>query len=495
MILLLAVLGCRDKDSGAPADSTAPDTDTTADTDSGLVPSQGCLDTPSPALSGDVCVTTAPCSWSGEQSYEFFSYALASGEDLDGDGHDDVVTGSLTWDGEGQSDNGRVVILSGGALAEGGTIGEITGTNNGDYFGSAVALIPDATGDGRAELLVGANGFDDGKALEAGAAVLIGADFAPVATMIGERAFARAGSRLSGGDLDGDGLAELLITGELKENDDDNESYATGRVYVVSGRTDAAWPSSLADADAALSGETDDDAAGQGLASADLDGDGYRDLIIGAPYANYTGRVYVLPGGAGFSGAQDLADAPIQLDGGSTYDGFGWAVTGGDMTGDGAAELVVGAPLDNTTWGDEGSVSIYSGAADFFSSSPAALTTIAGERDDFQLGTGLDASGDVNGDGLADLLMGGVSAFSGLATKSGRSYVLHGRVSGLETITDASQSDALLFGAASKDYIGRANAAGDLDADGIDDVLVGSGYVNLQGYYDVGQLYLFFGGS
>ena len=224
MILLLAVLGCRDKDSSAPADSTAPDTDTTADTDSGLVPSQGCLDTPSPALSGDVCVTTAPCSWSGEQSYEFFSYALASG---------------VTWDGEGQSDNGRVVILSGGALAEGGTIGEITGTNNGDYFGSAVALIPDATGDGRAELLVGANGFDDGKALEAGAAVLIGADFAPVATMIGERAFARAGSRLSGGDLDGDGLLyfdEINDYGtDPNDADTDDDGLSDGDEVLVYG--------------------------------------------------------------------------------------------------------------------------------------------------------------------------------------------------------------------------------------------------------------------
>ena len=161
MILLLTLLGCREKDSGLRADSSAADTDTTAiGDDSGLVPSQGCLDAPSPSLSGDICVTTAPCSWSGEQSYEFFSYALASGEDLDGDGHDDVVTGSLTWDGEGQADNGRVVILSGGALAQGGVIGEIAGINNGDYFGSAVALIPDATGDGRAELLVGANGVD-----------------------------------------------------------------------------------------------------------------------------------------------------------------------------------------------------------------------------------------------------------------------------------------------------------------------------------------------
>ena len=114
-------------------------------------------------------------------------------------------------------------------------------------------------------------------------------------------------------------------------------------------------------------------------------------------------------------------------------------------------------------------MSIYSGGADVFAATPSALTTITGEHDDFQLGTGLDASGDVNGDGLADLLMGGVSAFSGLATKSGRSYVLHGRAAGLETITDASQADALLFGAASKDYIGRANAAGDLDADGVID--------------------------
>ena len=117
------------------------------------------------------------------------------------------------------------------------------------------------------------------------------------------------------------------------------------------------------------------------------------------------------------------------------------------------------------------------------------------KKDDFQLGTGLDASGDISGDGINDLLLGGVSAHSGLATKSGRSYVLHGRSTGLEGITNAAQADALLFGAQAKDYLGRANAAGDIDGDGTDDVVLGSGYANVQGYYDVGALYLFFGGQ
>ena len=493
MILLLTMLSCRDKNVASPDDTTTPDTDST---DSGLVATQGCLDAESPALSGNLCVSEAPCSWSGEQSYEYFGYALDSGEDLDGDGFDEIVAGSLTWDSDSLVDSGRAVVIAGGQLSEGGLLGSIGGTDHGDYLGSAVALIPDATGDGLAELLVGANGMDDGETVDVGAAVLVGSDFTPIATMLGERSYARAGSALAGSDLDGDGLAELLITGELKESIDKNESYAIGRVYVVSGRTDSVWPSALADAGASLSGETDDDAAGQGLASADLDGDGYPDLIIGAPYAgSYTGRVYVLPGGAGFSGAQSLSDAPIQLDGATTYDAFGWAVTGGDLTGDGAAELIVGAPLANATWGDEGSVSIYAGGADFFSGVSAPLTTIIGERDDFQLGTGLDASGDVDSDGIHDLLMGGVSAYSGLATKSGRSYLLLGRSSGLSSITDASQSDALLFGAGTKDYVGRANAMGDVDGDGAADVVIGSGYANIQGYYDVGQLYLFFGGS
>ncbi len=494
MITLLILTGCRDKaaDTTTVADSAATDT---APVDSGIVAEQGCLDAESPALSGDICVTAAPCSWSGGQSYEFFGYALDAGEDLDGDGTDEVVVGSLGWDGDGLVDNGRVVVISGGQLSEGGQLAALSGTSHGDYLGSAIALIPDATGDGLAELLVGANGMDDGETGEVGAAILLSADLTGVATMLGERAYARAGSALAGADLDGDGLAELLITGELKENVDDRESYAIGRVYVVAGRTDGAWPAALADADASLSGEDDDDGAGVGLAAADLDGDGYRDLIIGAPYAAYTGRVYALPGGAGFSGATSLSDAPIQISGGSSSDAFGWAVTGGDLTGDGAAELVVGAPLDNTTWGDEGSVTLYGGGPDFFSTTPTALTTITGEQDDFQLGTGLDASGDINGDGIADLLMGSVSAYSGLATKSGRSYLLHGRAEGLEAITGAGQSDALLFGAATKDYVGRANATGDIDGDGDDDLIIGSGYANIQGYYDVGQLYLFFGGS
>ena len=115
------------------------------------------------------------------------------------------------------------------------------------------------------------------------------------------------------------------------------------------------------------------------------------------------------------------------------------------------------------------------------------------EQDDFQLGTGLNASGDINGDQINDLLVGAVSALEGLATKSGRTYLFYGRADTLSTLTMADQADVQIYGAAVKDYIGRTHAAADINADGKADILIGGGYANVQGYVDVGSTFLFFG--
>jgi hypothetical protein len=254
---------------------------------------------------------------------------------------------------------------------------------------------------------------------------------------------------------------------------------------------------SLADADARLLAEGTRDAAGLGLAGGDLDGDGYADVVVGAPYANNArGRVYVLPGGPGaLSGDVALADAPVQLSGTGTYDAYGWTVGVGDVTGDGRADLAIGVPLDDP--GDTpnaGRVHLHLGGPGATSTGMTHATTWAGDFDEQQLGTGLNLGADIDGDGTGDLLMGAVSAWRGLVTKGGRVYVAPGRSEGWPDMdTRAGTGPVAVHGGAVEDYLGRATATADLDGDGAAEIVLGSGYTNQDAAYDVGSVYLFWG--
>ena len=482
---------------------SSDDSDTDGDTSTDIVEVFGCDDNANPSsVLADNCVLEAPCSWSGSQTYEYFGWRVVSGDDVDGDGRDDMVVAALTWDDE-EMDVGRVSLISGAALDEDddGVVGRFSGSDYTEYVGYDVAIVGDVNGDGLADTLVGARGNDDAYENAGEASLLLGAvggwgvkDTIADASFLGESEYGRAGTQVEGlGDVDGDGLADMGVTGEYKVLDDDSETYREGRVSVILGR-DSGWvlDGSLADADAMLNGSDDDGAAGTGLTGADFDGDGLSDIAVGAPYdASTKGRVFVLPGNLA-TGSVDLSDsAPVQLDGESSYDAFGWSITAGDLTGDGVADLVVGAPLDDSGWNGAGIVRIYEGNAAFFDGTPEASSSMVGEFDDQQLGTGLNAHGDVNGDGINDLLSGAIQSYSGILTKSGKVYLTLGGANGLPA--SAADADGRFFGAQVKNYLGNTAAMGDLNGDGFDDLMLGAGYSDQDDSKDVGALYLFWG--
>jgi hypothetical protein len=501
--LLLLVSACKDKasETGTLVSDSAQDSAEPA-------PS-GCTDQANPApLGANSCVSEAPCQWSGSQSYAYFGYALDAGQDVDGDGREDLIVGAPLEDVAGAkstlADAGTTTLISGGALDSGtnGTLAVLPGQNAGDYSGTSVALLGDTNGDGLSEILVGARGSDEAGEEAGSAHLYLGSSAgwegaSPHVILTGERAWSKAGTTVAAtGDANGDGLADFLINGELRRVDPDsgNESYDAGRVYLLFGRT-STWDTtaSLADADVAWSGESAGHAAGLGLArGGDIDGDGYTDPAIGAPYAaSYKGRVYVIPGGPELT-SSSLAEAPVQIDGEAAYDAFGWSLTTGDLNGDGLAELIVGAPLSDRGWDTGGAVMVYLGAPDFFEGTPVVHTIFNGEFDDHQLGTGLVAHADLTADGHPDLLMGAVSAWRGLVTKGGRMALASGPISDWPAEVDMGAVDIQLHGESVKDYLGRAAASADLDGDGLSDLVVGSGYTNSYGY-DSGSIYLFWG--
>ncbi len=334
--------------------------------------------------------------------------ALALAGDTDCDGTDEVLVGSwLAADGRG------ALSLLPGPLTQDQALTDapwrIEGDRAGDWLGYALAAAGDVDDDGYADLLVGARGWSD-TAEGAGAAWLLrGGPDGPQtlgegALIFGlhERDF--AGSAVAGpGDVDGDGYDDLVVGAR----GEDSGGGAFVFLDAVTG------PRGLDSAEGQLWGEDPYDYAGWSLAGVgDVDSDGYDDLLVGAygrdGWMSAVGAAYLVHGRGreAWATVQTLAQAETRYLGERPQDHAGWAVTGpGDVDGDGRPDLLIGAP--GADLGGENSGTVYlvldpgTGAQDL---DDAALR-LRGEAGD-EAGTALAPTGDHDGDGLPDLLMG-----------------------------------------------------------------------------------------
>lgn len=283
-------------------------------------------------------------------------------------------------------------------------------------------------------------------------------------------------------DVDGDGLTDLLIGAKLENPvGSPNDS---GRAHLFSGRTGTLLRTF------ASPNQQSDGRFGWGVGAVpDLDGDGYGDVIIGAPLENLTdgppdaGQVYIFSGATGV--LLHTLQSPIAQQGGV----FGFCVAGiADLDGDGHGDVMAGAWHESTAGnpGDAGRVHVFSGATGNL------LYTLASPNQTFAgyFGTSVAAVPDVNDDGTDDIVVGAPGDPPGGPFGAGRAYIFSGADGSLlHTLVSAGQQPLGSFGVS-------VSGIPDVDGDGRGDVIIGASQEDGGSGLDfAGRAHLFSGGT
>ena len=371
--------------------------------------------------------------------------AMASAGDVNNDGYEDLVVGAPQYT-EGETNEGAIFVFLGkpGGLAT-GTIADadaIIQSNQADSrFGIAVSSAGDVNGDGYDDIVAGAGQWNAGSTDEGAAFVFLGS---------------------AGG--------------------------------IASGGIDVA--------DTVLQGDFQDARFGSSVSHADVNGDGYDDVIGGGrlyqPDLNRTREGYAMVFLGSATGIPDagLATAHAVIRGGHCDTFFGISVAGaGDVNNDGYEDVLVGAPRLTGGWLDctqpSAGLDIREGAAALFHGSAAGITAtsalqantfIEGGQVAASFGRSVAGLGDLNGDGYDDVAVSATQYDAG-QTDEGATFIFHGSATGIAA-TVATQAVATLQGdqvdtdddGQTREHFGYGLAAGDWDDDGHRDVLVTSAY-------------------
>jgi hypothetical protein len=329
--------------------------------------------------------------------------------------------------------------------------------------------------------------------------------------VLGATAHDGLGIALAVGDLNGDGVPDLAI-GQAQDRD-------RGGVSILFGPL--SWSTVALDlrstaADWVLTGSNPSDLAGTSLAIGDLDGDGVSDLVVGIPFARVAaglrtnaGEVRVFFGPLTRGTAHVPVDADLVISGpqGRAAPGAGASELGNvmdlaDLDADGRMDLILGMP----DVGCRTSISaecrgevvallgpFRSGARDLLTQPPDV--TVMGRASDVNHGLGLSiAVADVNGDGHADLVMGGAGNHVGDITPAGGEIDIVSGPFGLGSVRDldVTPPDVLLEGIQTFSLLASRKMlqVGDINGDGVPDIVAGAPYSDPVGRIDAGRVVL-----
>ena len=462
---------------------------------------------------------------------DLVGWSVSTAGDVNGDGIDDLIIGAPYGDSGGYN-AGEAYVIFGQAgttrtnidlttlSAADGFI--IQGDVDGDYAGLSVSSAGDVNGDGIDDMIVAARRPGEAYVIFGRTGAARGnIDLTTLPATDGfviQGAFAGYGAGRtvsSAGDVNGDGINDMIIGAPRG----DNGGTRAGEAYVIFGRAGATRGeidvTTLSATDGfVIQGDEAGDYAGWSVSSAgDVNGDGIDDVIVGASQGDNggtnAGETYVIFGRAGATRTNiDLttlsATDGFIIQGDAAGDASGTSVSSvGDVNGDGIDDLIVGASQGDNGGIDAGEAYVIFGRAgatrtniDLTTLSATDGFIIQGDAAGDTAGWSVSSAGDVNDDGIDDLIVGALRSNNG-GQYAGEAYVIFGRVgatrSNIDRTTLSANDGFVIQGDAAGDFAGwSVSSAGDVNGDGVDDLIVGAAYSNLSGFR-AGGAYVIFG--